>query len=144
MSSVTSRFPDYITIQVNVGWIVGWSGEFTFDGYGNDYFGYKGWNAGKSLIPVAGSVTGGWLVPDGRRMVRGRFPYEADLRSFLRGGSHNFSGGKWLGGGVTWNDQGRAFEFGFFVPQVGYAWVESLESPFKSTYPDTTLPPWFY
>ena len=111
------------------GTLLGWSGQWTFDVYGNDYFAYKGATAGRSATVVSASVVGGWVDPAGRATVgRGRLR-EGDLRTFLSGDAYTVGGGYWGGYQRTWNNAGRANEFGIVTPQFGGAWHNSVLVP---------------
>jgi hypothetical protein len=118
------RAPDYLSVNVNVaipnpitGLWVGWSGQANADVYGNMYFApLKGFTVGRSATFVSGSATAGWMWSG-----RGR-PRERYLRNFLSGVSKSVGAGNYLGGGITWNDNGWAWEVGLVTPQAGFAY----------------------
>jgi RHS repeat-associated protein len=132
--SSSIRFPDYISISVNVtvpnpltGTLAGVSGQVAFDVYGNFY-----WSPGATVGPstfASGSLTAGWVDTEGRPTVgRGRLR-ERDLRSFLSGVSKSWGGGFGLGVQRSWNENGRAWEYGLFSPQLGRGWHYSIPDP---------------
>ncbi len=113
--------PDYLSVNINAGSILGWSGQVALDRYGNLYVGLFGGTIGKSATVVSFSGTAGWLIDCGKR------PSEDRLKDFLTKSSINYGFG-YLGGlNVTKTPGvGKATEIGYFTPQVGssyhYSW----------------------
>ena len=55
------RFPDYLSLNVNAGEIVAWSGTASIDRYGHVYVSPIGVSVGKAITPVSGSIMGNWI-----------------------------------------------------------------------------------
>jgi hypothetical protein len=101
--------PDYLTLQINVGGLVGYSPQITIDKNLNVYSTVLGANVGQSATFVSGSLTLGWATLEPG----------AELRDFLSGLSINPAAG-YLGGiGRSMNSSGSSWEAGLYSPQIG-------------------------
>ena len=111
--------PDYMTFQVSGGAGIGLTGQLSIDMNANVYLAL-GPNVGKSLVPVSGAVSFGWL--DGS----GPLP-AAQVTNFMTKWTRNYSAAAALSAGKTTSPgNGWATEVGLGTPQVGvsatYAW----------------------
>lgn len=106
------RWPDYYSLQLNVGTVAGWSGQASVDRYGQFYVGPIGANVGRSLTIVSGSVVGGWISAPWT-------PTESTMRSYMTGFSGSMGGGFGPGGNDTWTNTNHSIEFGALSPQGG-------------------------
>lgn len=130
---VLQHAPQYVSINLNVGTWIGWSGQLTFDGRGNIYWAPIGVTLGKSATVVSGSITFGWI----RGCPQGHGPSSAREIDMLSGHGFNGALGYILGIGFSGNDSGTAWEFGLFSPQAGVAWHYSFAQLDPSASTDT-------
>jgi hypothetical protein len=112
------RAPDYWTLSVGVGTVVGASAAATLDRHGHIYLGLS---AGISLSPlVTASLVAG-------NMVDPPSPKEGDVRRFLEGDAVSASVGAIQGAGITNSAGGTAAEHGTYVPQATIAFEHNWE-----------------
>jgi hypothetical protein len=101
---------------------VGFTVVVIVDRYGDGYLGV-GVNAGKSITPVSGSFTLGWIGDP----FDDYYPDPRTTSSFIEGLSMNASIGVVGGGGITFsplaNGSVLAYESGAFTPQAGVSIV---------------------
>jgi hypothetical protein len=117
------RLPDFVTLNINVGGVVGWSGILSVDRYGDLFWSPIGISAGKSLTVVSVSLTAGW-------MDQGVMPSQTALQNFLSGHGFSFTGGYWGGANVSWSPgNGLAPGIGAVSPQVGGGYNFSFSGP---------------
>lgn len=122
------RMPDFVSVNVNVaiptpwtGTLVGVTGAFSFDRYGNMYWG-AGPNVGKAATFVSGSAALGWLNQKKK-------PRSEELNDFLSAHGFRATGGFWFGGGLNYSPGtgGTATTIGLFTPQAGGGYTYSLQ-----------------
>jgi hypothetical protein len=121
------RLPDYVSGNINIaienpwtGSLVGWSGTFSLDRYGDWFWSPFGIGVGKSATVVSGSATVNWLDQCGT-------PSRQQLKSFLSQNGFNFAAGYW--GGISQSytpGSGFATGFGIVTPQIGVSYNYSL------------------
>jgi len=110
------RFPDFYTVNISIGGMVGWNGTITLDRHGQIYISPIGGTLGKSATLISGSLTANWLLQRNK-------PSASETYSFLSG--HGVSVGGGYIGGVNWTmsptnaGTQNAIGFGFFSPQIG-------------------------
>jgi len=125
-----SRTPDFYSFNVGVGVIVGWSGEYIIDRYGNHYKSVAGIGIGKTPWLVSGSISANWLE-------QSRTPSSEELVNFLSGHGFNIGGGFIIGGSLSIspspypserNNSPRAWGVGLYSPQVGVSYNYVFEN----------------
>jgi RHS repeat-associated protein len=117
------RPPDFYTLNLNVGWLGGWSGTLSLDRYGSWFYSWKGVTAGKSATIVSASLTANGLIQSAP-------PSEAQMENFLSGHGVNVGAGFWGGATASWSPgNGFATGGGFFTPQVGISYNYSSKGP---------------
>jgi hypothetical protein len=111
--------PDYYSFRLNIAisnpvtlTLVGWSGHYTIDRFGNHYYSLAGGNIGKSASAVSYSLVAGMIEQP-------TIPREAEVEQFCKGHSFNIGGGFIGGSGLTRAGDKTGVEFGLFSPQVG-------------------------
>lgn len=112
------REPDYWTLSVGIGAVVGASVSATLDRHGHIYLGVGG---GLSASPaVTASLTKGQMVGTAE-------PKERELRNLLEGDAISASAGAIHGAGIMNSPGGTAIERGIYVPQAGVSFEHSWE-----------------
>ncbi len=121
IANAPDRWPDYVSLGINIGPVVSWSGQIALDRYGRIYVA-PGWGGvGKSPSFISGSVTEGWLNQK-------NMPSPKILKTFLSGSSATLSGGWIVGGAQTWSGGVSSREIGLFAaPQIGVSYHSSKE-----------------
>ena len=114
---IPNRLPDYCTLAISEGSLIGSIQAITIDCNGNVYGGV-GMSLGKSATVFTGSIIVGWISTAER-------PEENELRNFCEGNSNNVSGGFFFGFGRTYSNGMEGVEFGFFAPQLGGSTLDS-------------------
>ena len=117
-----NRMPDFWSLTLNGGSVVGVTVVITWDNRGNLYKGV-GLNAGKSATFLSGSFTANWIMQLGD-------PTEEQLEGYCAGWGINAGGGFGLGGGFTKvpGQDNSVFGIGVYSPQVGASAVYSHKS----------------
>jgi RHS repeat-associated protein len=121
------RLPDYFSINVNIAittpWtatLLGWSGTFSVDRYGDWFWSPLGGGVGKPATFVSVSATVNWLDQFCK-------PSQAQLSNFLTAHGFNATGGFLVGASQSYTPgAGFATGFGFVTPQVGVSYNYSL------------------
>jgi hypothetical protein len=90
---IYGRTPDYTSININIGSVVGETLQATKDKFGNWYIG-PGAEVDKSLSTISVSITAGWLgTPN---------PSASQINNFCKVNTFNASGGYVFGAGISW------------------------------------------
>jgi len=111
-----ARLPDFYAGQINIGGVIGWSGQIIIDRNGNVYLQGLGFNFGKSATFVSGSLTAGWI---NQRCE----PSQKRLSDVLSDQSVGVGGGYYGGMEFTGNQSGTTTQIGLFLPpQIGGNW----------------------
>jgi len=111
------RHPDYTTLAVSIGSVIGGTVQVSVDRYGTAYLGV-GLNIGKSITKVVPAINGGHIGS----IAEEKIPGKANLENFLTGWAVNGQFGIIVDIGITWspfaNDyiEHHAYEIGGVLP----------------------------
>ena len=116
---IDPKDPDYVNISVSIGAGGGFTGNLIFDRFGDVYISLGG-NIGKSLTPLSGSISAGWIGDP----FDDYYPSPVETTNFLEELTINGSAGVLVGGGLTISPGstmtgGIAYEGGAYWPQMG-------------------------
>jgi hypothetical protein len=112
-----SATPDFYSLNVNLGGLLGWSGTSSIDRYGHLYWSVKGGGVGKSLTTVSASITINYLFSSYGNDTPGHEKPPTNPSPL------NLSVGYWGGGTVSYSPgNGAAFGVGAMSPQAGVSY----------------------
>jgi RHS repeat-associated protein len=129
--------PDFTTANLNIsiptpwtGTLLGWSGTFTIDRYGQRYYSVRGIGVGKALTGISGSLTINEMnTPASCRVTNScQAPSAKELKEFLTGHGINVTYGWGFGASYSVSpDRKSSVGIGIVSPQIGIGYNYSVK-----------------